>query len=214
MNKTQRKTCFGKVCAKHPELKGERYSSNRDCIGCKYARDSARTETPGYCLRDNSRRRTPKYRAQRNVQVKKRRRADIQLRFRNSLSETIRKALRRSNIRKTESTFALTGCSVVELRQHLERQFLPGMALGKWEVDHKVPVASFDLSDPEQQRKCFHYTNLQPLWAEHNLAKSNMSPEEWEKYKERKGNILSLVVGHPLEKLYRLLGLRHSLQPL
>jgi hypothetical protein len=42
-----------------------------------------------------------------------------------------------------------------------------------WHVDHIIPCSSFDLTDSEQQKKCFHYTNLQPLWAIDNLKKSN-----------------------------------------
>ena len=42
---------------------------------------------------------------------------------------------------------------------------------GMWHVDHIIPCASFDFSDPKQQELCFHYTNLQPLWAEDNLKK-------------------------------------------
>ena len=44
-----------------------------------------------------------------------------------------------------------------------------------WHVDHIRPCASFDLTDEEQVRKCFHYTNLQPLWAKDNLRKGS----EW-----------------------------------
>ena len=40
-------------------------------------------------------------------------------------------------------------------------------------MDHIIPVTAFNLSDPEQQKECFHFTNLQPLWGTENLRKSN-----------------------------------------
>lgn len=58
----------------------------------------------------------------------------------------------------------------------LEQQFTEGMTwenYGEWHVDHIRPCVSFDLSIPEQQQECFHYTNLQPLWAKDNLQKSD-----------------------------------------
>jgi len=75
---------------------------------------------------------------------------------------------------KSKSTMKLLGCSIEECWNHLEQQFKPGMTrdnYGLWHVDHIIPCASFDFNDPEQQKKCFHYTNLQPLWAEDNLKK-------------------------------------------
>jgi hypothetical protein len=78
--------------------------------------------------------------------------------------------------RKAMPTMQLVGCTVSELRAHLERQFRPGMRwdnLGAWHIDHIKPCAAFDLRDPEQQRACFHFTNLQPLWARENLSKSD-----------------------------------------
>lgn len=85
-------------------------------------------------------------------------------------------ALTRQFTRKCDSFNVLLGCSSQQLREHLERQFLPGMTwdnYGKhgWHVDHVRPCASFDLTDPEQQHQCFHYTNLQPLWAADNIRK-------------------------------------------
>ena len=43
---------------------------------------------------------------------------------------------------------------------------------GKWEIDHIRPCASFDLSKPEEQYKCFNYMNLQPLWEKENQTKT------------------------------------------
>ena len=75
---------------------------------------------------------------------------------------------------KSKSTIKLLGCSIEECWNHLEQQFKLGMTrdnYGLWHVDHIIPCASFDFSDPKQQELCFHYTNLQPLWAEDNLKK-------------------------------------------
>jgi hypothetical protein len=90
-------------------------------------------------------------------------------------------ALRRANADKNIKTHELLGCTVTELRQHLEDQFTNGMdwdnyGRNGWHIDHIRPCASFDLSDPDQQRQCFHYTNLQPLWAADNLSKGSKAP--------------------------------------
>jgi hypothetical protein len=76
---------------------------------------------------------------------------------------------------KNTTTLKLLGVPNIEfLWKHLESKFKKGMTKenhGKWHIDHIIPCASFDLSDPKQQIKCFHYTNLQPLWAHENLSK-------------------------------------------
>jgi hypothetical protein len=75
---------------------------------------------------------------------------------------------------KSESTIKLTGCTLEQLKKHLENKFEDGMDwnnYGVWHVDHIIPCANFDLSKPEQQKICFHYTNLQPLWGEKNMQK-------------------------------------------
>ena len=74
----------------------------------------------------------------------------------------------------------LIGCSPDTLRLILECRFEPGMTWdnygSEWHVDHIIPLAAYNLTDPEQQRQAFHYTNLQPLWAHENMAKGDEVP--------------------------------------
>ena len=79
-------------------------------------------------------------------------------------------------INKSKSTMKLVGCHIDLLRLHLQSKFQPGMSFsnyGKWHIDHIIPCARFDLSKASEQKKCFHYTNLQPLWAKENLTKND-----------------------------------------
>lgn len=92
--------------------------------------------------------------------------------------KSYRRRLRKYLDSKVGTTIELLGCSPSELRQHLESLWQEGMSwsnygLYGWHIDHKRPVSSFDLSCKEQAKQCFHYSNLQPLWAKDNLAKSN-----------------------------------------
>jgi hypothetical protein len=84
--------------------------------------------------------------------------------------------------RKLDFSLKLIGCSKEDLKTHLESQFKEGMSwenygrwrVGepmKWHIDHIIPCNTFDFTKEEDQRKCFHYTNLQPLWANENLSK-------------------------------------------
>jgi hypothetical protein len=81
-------------------------------------------------------------------------------------------------IRKETPTMTLLGCTVEELKAHLEQQFVDEMSWDNygrrgWEMDHIIPCASFDLMDPVQLAECFHYTNLQPLWGPDNWRKGS-----------------------------------------
>jgi len=78
-------------------------------------------------------------------------------------------------------TKQLTGCELPVLREYIESKFTKGMTwenYGDWHIDHIRPCCSFNLKDKEEQKKCFHYTNLQPLWAKDNLSKGNKYDEK------------------------------------
>jgi hypothetical protein len=79
---------------------------------------------------------------------------------------------------KNSSVIKLLGCSIDEFKIYLESKFQEGMTwenhgLKGWHIDHIIPCASFDLTKEEEQQRCFHYSNLQPLWWIDNLKKSN-----------------------------------------
>ena len=80
------------------------------------------------------------------------------------------------NNTKSDTTMSLLGCSIEEFKKYIEKKFEDGMDwnnYGVWHIDHIIPCAQFDLSDPEQQKICFHYTNLQPMWGENNMKKGS-----------------------------------------
>jgi hypothetical protein len=82
--------------------------------------------------------------------------------------------LKKSDITKRNKTFDIVGCDPQFLKEHLENQFIDGMGWdnrGEWHIDHIIPLSSAKTED-ELYKLC-HYTNLQPLWAEDNLKKSN-----------------------------------------
>ena len=108
-----------------------------------------------------------------NQRRRQKRKKNINFRLRTIISNRIRLALSRGS--KNSTSCGLTGCSWEYLKLYLEGQFTAGMSwgnYGKWHIDHIKPCCSFDLTDIEQQKVCFHYTNLQPLWAIDNLKKS------------------------------------------
>jgi len=76
---------------------------------------------------------------------------------------------------KKGSAIKLLGCTIEELKKHLESQFQPGMTWknhGKiWHIDHIVPLANFDLQNLDQLKIACHFTNLQPLTVSQNTSK-------------------------------------------
>ena len=110
----------------------------------------------------------------------KRRAADVVFK----MIKNIRAAMRLAIINNVKSghTIELLGCSVEYLHEYLEGQFKPGMTwdnwgIRGWHIDHIIPLSYFDMSDPEQQKRAWHYTNLRPLWAKDNLRKGNKIDE-------------------------------------
>ncbi len=101
---------------------------------------------------------------QHNQYEKDKRRTDPNFRVLAVLRTRLNQMVKREN--KSASTLFLLGCPVEELRIYLSSKFVEGMSwdnYGQWHIDHIKPCAKFDLTKLEEQQKCFHYTNLQPL---------------------------------------------------
>lgn len=99
---------------------------------------------------------------------------DVLYRLSKKIRARIKTALKRNYT--SGSAINLLGCSISELKIHLESKFLPNMSWDNysfygWHIDHIKPFDAFNLSDPSQQSLACHYTNLQPLWAKDNLSK-------------------------------------------
>jgi hypothetical protein len=101
-----------------------------------------------------------------------------------TLSARVRAALKRVNVKKHHTTIEMTGCSRDHLIIHLQSLFQPGMnwhnhglhvggGPDTWHIDHIIPCTAFDLTDTVEQLKCFHWSNLQPMWWKENVQKSD-----------------------------------------
>ncbi len=171
--KKYNKTYIANNSEKMKDARKEYYLKNKEhnAIKCKKWRE----EYPEYCIEYNKkyRKENLKYFAE---DQRKRRINDENVKLSGRLRSRIRRVLKQSGTYKNNTTLELFGCSLDELKKHIELQFTENMSWkelfkGEIHIDHILPCASFNLTDPEQQKACFHYSNLQPLWAKDNLSK-------------------------------------------
>jgi hypothetical protein len=124
----------------------------------------------------------------------------------NNLRGRIRHWALREKVKTDTLPMDLMGCTITKLREHLESKFKPGMTwgnygkgVGKWCIDHIVPMNEFDLLDEAQQRIVCHYTNLQCLWFDENSNKGHMHNQvgedfvPWHERKPRKRNLPAIT---------------------
>ena len=100
--------------------------------------------------------------------------SDIEYRIKDNLRSRFYNAI--TNQFKIQSIIDLLDCSVNELKHYLESLFKPEMTWDNhgeiWEIDHIIPCSKFNLTEEKQQKECFHYTNLQPLFKTTKIAES------------------------------------------
>ena len=128
--------------------------------------------------REYAKKNIEKIRVRARVYRAKRKMEDPQFALRVACSNRVLECLKKVGVKKDKNSFELIGCSPSFLYSYIESQFTDGMHWGNhtyfgWHVDHKTPITSFDLTDPEQQKKAFHWTNQWPLWWRPNLEKGD-----------------------------------------
>lgn len=166
----------------------ERYLANKDSIKlkvkeyCNKNKEKVNLRKRQYAKENKERIKAYKAanRDKINLYVRNKLANDINFKLASLLRNRIRTALKRFH--KNSSTKKLLGCSIEEFRAYFEAKFTDGMTWeiflsgGEIHIDHIRPCSSFDLADPVQQSECFHYSNLQPLWAADNFKKSDSYP--------------------------------------
>jgi len=140
-----------------------------------------RKREKAFTAKDNVKRKTdPEYAAycrERNNKYRRHKiKTDVKFNIINKVRCRIAVALRRNRVRKIHRTITLLGCTADEFKKYLQKRFTKGMTWAKLlsaeiHVDHIKPCTSFNLTKTSEQKKCFHYTNCQPLWAMDNFSK-------------------------------------------
>lgn len=123
--------------------------------------------------REHDRNRRP----QRAAYGRRKRQTDVNFRIACNLRGRVNAAMRGRN--KSASTLRLLGCSIESFKIYLESKWQTGMTwenYGRypgWQIDHEMPCSIFDLTKPEHQKRCFHFSNMQPMWAVKNQQKNS-----------------------------------------
>jgi hypothetical protein len=99
---------------------------------------------------------------------------DLHFNLITKLRSRLNSALKNKKWKKNSKFSQYIGCSLEDLKLHLEKQFQPGMSWKnrkEWHIDHIIPLSS--AKNEQELYKLCHYTNLQPLWAIDNIKKGN-----------------------------------------
>lgn len=178
------KSCIIKI---YEDPSKEQYKVCKKCgISKLYADFQLRTDNNSIEYRSNCRacqqeyintyrRNSKKTKEKQNQRARERRKTDPWFLTMQRIRARMTKAMMSQSVTKNHPMEELLGCTVKEFKEHLERQFKPGMS---WEeknfvIDHIIPCSHFDLTDIEEQKKCFNYKNMQPLTFKENAKKGD-----------------------------------------
>lgn len=143
----------------------------------QYNKNYGVTDDPDDLAKREQRRRTKReqekerrndinYRLDRRNYFKHKYKTDQQFKIKKQFESTLNRMIKDGN--ESPRSMELIGCSITHFKAHLEAKFAPGMCWGnygvEWNLDRVIPFCDFDLTDEEQRKICFHYSNVQPLF--------------------------------------------------
>jgi hypothetical protein len=154
------------------------------CLAADYLENKRRDHADAYARRRPAELKyKKKYRLRPEVKKavaarnKKKKADNPAFRVRCNMAKRMSEMMKGVGLSKNSSILDFIGCSQDQLRDHIERQFAKWMTWKnygtRWQVDHILPCASFDHTDPNQVRQCWHFTNLRPLCSKKNASKSD-----------------------------------------
>ena len=171
---------FGHICKPCAKIRRKIYYSQNKEKFRKYCKKYRTNKSENFKKSQQKHRKSIKYQENR-----KRRRAKIHNRILEACRTRLNTAVREYRMTKEKHTIEYLGCDIDFFVSYLESKFLLGMSWqnygfgdDKWNIDHIIPARAFDLENSEEDRnKCFHYTNLQPLWQKENIVKNDILPD-------------------------------------
>ena len=179
--------------------KTDRFNSrptNSSGLGCKCKKCKAEVWTKYYKkhgerVKETARKNRPKHRErivryrekckpQRNLDERERAKIDIQFKLNRNIRSSMCNSLKYNGSKNGRHWEGLVGYTLMDLKKHLEKKFLPGMSwdnwgINGWHIDHKIPISAFNFTDPSHTdfKRCWSLKNLQPLWAFDNISKND-----------------------------------------
>ena len=110
------------------------------------------------------------HREERNVRKKQRKAEQPGYRLQENLRSRLADYVRTQGVCKKASTEELLGCTWSQWKKHM------GNRTDLMETDHIFPMAKHDLQTLRGQKRCMHFSNLQPLTQAENRFKSDKLP--------------------------------------
>ena len=113
----------------------------------------------------------------RSILGKERRKRDLNFKLISNIGVRTNKAFKSQNVRKTNKTVDLLGCSNSFFQRWIIHQLYGNMTIENygsvWQIDHCLPIASFNTLDEIDMKKCFNWVNLRPMYSSKNISKGS-----------------------------------------